>query len=241
MLHKTPLRERALDLNHRFDGAKAEAVLTYALDNGAIGDVAMVSSFGAESVVLLHMLSVTSPAAPVLFIDTELLFPETLAYQTELSTHLGLTNVQVIRPSRAQLIVEDNENLLHLYDPEACCTLRKTAPLQNALKGYEGWITGRKRYQGVARGTLGFFEAESETRLKINPLAYWSSDDVQSYIAEHDLPRHPLVESGFRSLGCKPCTTKVAEDEDARAGRWRGQTKTECGIHFAEDGSLQRT
>lgn len=234
MLHKTPISERALDLNYRFEGAKAEAVMAYALDSGAIGDVALVSSFGAESVVLLHMLSQTLPDAPVIFVDTEMLFPETLAYQVEVSEKLGLTNVRVTKPAREQLIVEDNESLLHIYDPDTCCALRKTRPLQNAIAGFDGWITGRKRFHGVERQSLDFFEAETETRLKINPLAYWSRQDISDYIETNALPRHPLVAGGFTSIGCVPCTSRVAEGEDVRAGRWRGQEKTECGIHFVD-------
>ena len=239
MLHRISLTERALDLNYRFEGAKAEAVLTYALDAEALGDVAMVSSFGAESVVLLHMLSQTKPDAPVIFVDTEMLFPETTAYQVQLSETLGLTNVQRTGPDRADLIAEDNENLLHLYDTDACCALRKTAPLQNALSGFDGWITGRKRYQGQTRQGLSFFEAENDTRLKINPLAFWTPSDVQDYIHTHALPRHPLATQGFPSIGCVPCTSRVAKGEDSRAGRWRGQAKTECGIHFDKDRTAQ--
>jgi len=240
MLHRTPLNERVLDLNYRFEGAKAEAVMTYVLDAGAIDHVAMVSSFGAESVVLLHMLSHTAPDAPVIFVDTEMLFPETTAYQLELTEMLGLRDVRVTKPAREQLIVEDNENLLHLYDTDACCALRKTRPLEAALQGFDGWITGRKRYHGAARQGVEFFEAETETRLKINPLAYWDRTDIADYIDTHALPRHPLVAGGFPSIGCVPCTSRVAEGEDARAGRWRGQDKTECGIHFV-DGQAVRT
>lgn len=240
MLHKTPLSERALDLNHRFEGAKAEAVMTYALDAGAIGDVALVSSFGAESVVLLHMLAQIAPEAPVIFVDTEMLFPETTAYQVALTETLGLRDVRVTRPAREQLIVEDNENLLHIYDPDACCALRKTRPLEAALQGFDGWITGRKRFHGATRQNLGYFEAETDRRLKINPLAYWGREDVAAYIDTHALPRHPLVAGGFPSLGCVPCTSRVAEGEDVRAGRWRGRDKTECGIHFV-DGQAVRT
>lgn len=238
MLRRTPLPERAADLNDRFEGAKAEAVLAYALETKAIGEVAMVSSFGADSVVLLHMLAQTAPGTPVLFIDTEMLFPETTAYQLELTEALGLTDVRKIGPDRGELIVEDNESLLHLYDTDACCALRKTRPLQRALEGFDGWITGRKRFQGTTRAQLELFEAEPE-RLKINPLAHWSAKDLQSYIADHDLPRHPLVAQGYPSLGCVPCTTRVAEGEDPRAGRWRGKEKTECGIHFVDGQAIR--
>jgi len=176
---------------------------------------------------------------PVLFIDTEMLFAETLAYQAELAARLRLTDVRTIRARREDVFVQDNEGLLHLHDPDACCALRKTEPLQRALSGFDAWITGRKRYQGGQRKTLEFFEAEGDLRIKVNPLAHWTSGDLQDYIAENRLPRHPLVAKGYPSIGCAPCTTRVGDGEDPRAGRWRDTDKEECGIHFV-DGKLVR-
>ena len=237
-----PLETRAQALNRRFRNHSATAVMAHALTGP--DDIALVSSFGAESVVLLHMAAVIDRRVPVLFIDTEMLFAETLVYQQEVAERLQLENVQVIRADRARLFEADNENLLHLHDPDACCALRKTEPLQAALTAYDGWITGRKRYQGGQRAALDFFEVEhpagAPARLKINPLAHWDSTDVRDYMAENRLPRHPLVSRGYPSIGCAPCTHPVAPGEDARGGRWKGQDKAECGIHFV-DGKPVRT
>ena len=224
---------RAAALNARYRHHGATAVLRHAMEDPEVGRLALVSSFGAESVVLLHMVAVTDRSLPVLFIDTEMLFAETLAYQLDLTERLRLSNVQVVRPPRDAVFERDNEGLLHQVDPDACCALRKTEPLERALAGFDAWITGRKRYQGGARAALEFFEAEGGTgRIKVNPLAHWGAQDVQDYIAENRLPRHPLVAKGFPSIGCAPCTTRVGDGEDPRAGRWRNLDKVECGIHF---------
>ncbi len=235
-----PVAERVADLNARYRHHGATAVLERALSDPQVGRLALVSSFGAESVVLLHLVSVMDRTTPVLFIDTEMLFPETLAYQAELAARLRLSDVRTIRASRDDVFVKDNEGILHLHDPDACCALRKTVPLQHALAGSDAWITGRKRYQGGQRTALDFFEAEDDLRIKVNPLAHWSSADLQDYIAENRLPRHPLVAKGYPSIGCAPCTTRVSDGEDPRAGRWRDTGKEECGIHFV-DGKAVRS
>ncbi|MCX7645316.1 MAG: phosphoadenylyl-sulfate reductase [Rhodobacteraceae bacterium] len=224
--------DRAAHLNRRYRHHGAVAVLERALSDPAVGRIALVSSFGAESVVLLHLVSVLDRTLPVLFIDTEMLFPETLAYQTEVSARLGLTDVRRITAARAEIAARDPSGLLHRTDPDACCTLRKTEPLEQALAGFDAWITGRKRFQGGQRATLDFFETDAAGRIKVNPLAHWEKGDVIDYMIENRLPRHPLVARGYPSIGCAPCTTPVAEGEDERAGRWRGSDKTECGIHF---------
>ena len=198
------------------------------------GRIALVSSFGAEAVVLLHLVARIEPMTPVLFLETGMLFPETLDYQRRVAKLLGLGDVRLIRPGKRP--APD----LHRTDPDACCDLRKTVPLERALGGFDAWITGRKRYQGGQRAALEFFEAETGTgRIKINPLAHWGTGDVADYIAENRLPRHPLVAQGYPSIGCRPCTTRVSDGEDPRAGRWRGTDKTECGIHF-DNGRLVR-
>jgi len=231
-----PLEDRAAALNRRFRNQSATAVMDHALTR--LGHIALVSSFGAESVVLLHMAAVIDRNVPVLFIDTEMLFAETLVYQQDVAERLRLQNVRVIRADRARLFEADTENLLHLHDPDACCALRKTEPLQDALRGFDGWITGRKRYQGGKRAALDFFEvdrpADAVPRIKVNPLAHWTTADLRDYMAENRLPRHPLVSKGYPSIGCAPCTHPVAPGENARAGRWKGQDKDECGIHFVD-------
>ena len=225
------MRDVAL-LNERYRNHAATEVLRHAMSDEAVGRIALVSSFGAESVVLLHMVSVIRKDLPVLFIDTEMLFKETLEYQRAVSEKLGLTNVKTIRQDASRILSEDPSGDLHKSDPDACCDLRKTDVLEEALKPYDAWITGRKRFHGAMRAGVDFFEAETPVRMKINPLAHWRREDVQEYIEENALPRHPLVARGYPSIGCAPCTSPVKEGEDVRAGRWKGTDKTECGIHF---------
>jgi phosphoadenosine phosphosulfate reductase len=229
-----PVATRVAELNARYAHHAAPDVLAHALDDPMVGRAALVSSFGAEAVVLLHMVSVIDRTTPILFADTEMLFPETLEYQKDVAAKLRLTNVQIIRPDRDQTFLKDPNNGMHRTNPDGCCDLRKVQPLKTALAPFDAWITGRKRFHGGQRQGLDFFEAEGDARIKINPLAHFSREDVAEYMTNNRLPRHPLVKKGFASLGCLPCTTRVAQNETTRAGRWRGQTKDECGIHFAD-------
>ncbi len=233
-----PLKELADRRNILHRKSDAQTILRHALDDVQIGPIALVSSFGAESVVLLHMVAQIDTATPVIFLDTEMLFPETLTYQREVSEQLGLTDLRVITPDRNAVLVEDVDGILHQADTDACCDLRKTRPLENALRDFGGWITGRKRFQGGQRAALPLFEKEGR-KIKINPLADWTPQDIAAYMTKHALPRHPLVAQGYPSIGCMPCTTRVSAHEDPRAGRWRDSDKTECGIHF-EDGKAIR-
>lgn len=225
-------------LNARFIGDPA-AALAHAL-GGALGPVALVSSFGAESAILLHMAAQIDRAVPVIFLDTQLLFPETLAYHESLVTLLGLSDVRRIHPDRTEAFVQDPDLALHAADPDACCALRKARPLARALQGFEGWITGRKRFQSGTRSALPVFERDpAAARIKINPLATTSPADLRAYMDLHALPRHPLLARGYPSIGCAPCTSATRADEDPRAGRWRGKARTECGIHLV-GGKVQR-
>ncbi|MEN9059844.1 phosphoadenylyl-sulfate reductase [Ponticoccus litoralis] len=236
------LRARVATLNARYRHHGATAVLEGALNDPEAGRIAMVSSFGAESVALLHLVAMVDRKVPVLFIDTRLLFAETLAYQQEVAERLRLENVQVLRTDEATLQKRDPYGALRMGDTDACCALRKTLPLEQALAGYDGWITGRKRYQSGTRAALEFFELEDSTgRIKVNPSAHWGPEDVRAYMDENRLPRHPLVAQGYPSIGCAPCTSKVAPGEDPRAGRWRGQQKEECGIHFVNGRAVRQS
>ena len=228
----TGIETRVARLNDRYKHHAAFAVMEKALRDPEVGNVALVSSFGAESVVLLHMVSVIAPGTPVLFVDTLMLFQETLDYQRDVSRSLGLTDVRTITAELAVLDLEDPDGTLHQFNTDACCTVRKTVPLEKALGGFDAWITGRKRYQASTCATLDFFEVGTPTRMKINPLAHWGREDLEEYMVENRLPRHPLVAKGYPSIGCAPCTSPVKPGEDPRAGRWRGSQKTECGIHF---------
>lgn len=202
-------------------------------------NVALVSSFGAEAAVLLHMASKAVRDMPILLIDTLLLFEETLDYQKTLSREFGLTNVIHLRPDPEDLARTDPDWTLHQRDQDACCHIRKVLPLERALEAWPVAISGRKRFQASTRSTLEVFEADGD-RLRVNPLAHWTAQDLRDYMNRHDLPRHPLVAQGFPSIGCAPCTTRVREGEDPRAGRWRGSNKVECGIHFGADGRILR-
>jgi len=197
------------------------------------GKLALVSSFGAESAVLLHLAAQVSPAIPVLFLDTGMLFGQTLDYRRQLAASLGLSDVRDLRPAFTDLAVTDPKSDLWRTDTDGCCHIRKVLPLDRALAGFDGWITGRKRFHGGDRLRLPVVE-ESDGKLKFNPLANWSKDELDAYVVEHDLPAHPLVAQGFPSVGCWPCTKPVDDpNADVRAGRWAGQDKTECGIHVA--------
>ena len=232
MLDQT-LDARAARLNDRYKHHAATEVLRRALRDPDLGDVTMVSSFGSESVVLLHMVSVVAPGTPVLFIDTQMLFQETLDYQIEVAEKLQLTDVRVIRATEREVALNDPDGTLHQFNTDACCDFRKTIPLERELSKFDAWITGRKRFQGGQRTELEFFESEPPSRLRINPLARWTTADLAAYMRAHDLRENPLVAYGYLSIGCFPCTQPVRPGEDARSGRWSGQAKTECGIHLA--------
>jgi len=199
----------------------------------AFGDkLALVSSFGAESAVLLHLAAQVKPDIPVLFLDTGMLFGQTLDYRKQLAASLGLTDVRDLRPSYQDLAVADPEAKLWQTDTDACCHVRKVLPLDRALTGFGGWVTGRKRFHGGDRLSLPVVE-QADHQVKFNPLANWGKAELDDYAASHELPAHPLVAQGFPSIGCWPCTQPVEEGEDVRAGRWKGSQKTECGIHLA--------
>jgi phosphoadenosine phosphosulfate reductase len=230
-------------LSRLYAGADTRRLLAAVLQDGVAGKVAVVSSFGAESAVLLHLVAQVDPATPVLFLDTGKHFPETLAYRDALAERLGLTNLVNLAPDPAALARRDASGLRWSYDPDGCCEIRKVEPLARALGGYDATITGRKGFQSATRAGLAPFEldrGDAAGRLKVNPLAGWSGEELATYFAANDLPAHPLVAQGYPSIGCSPCTSKVAPGEDARAGRWRGWDKTECGIHvpLTPDGEL---
>ena len=193
-------------------------------------DIALVSSFGAEAAVLLHLVAQIDRTVPVIFLDTGKLFGETLRYRDALIARLRLTDVRNIEPEASAIALYDADGMLFKRDPDACCRLRKVEPLERALQCFSAWINGRKRFQGASRNDIAVVE-EDFGRIKFNPLATWSAREIESYFSAYDLPRHELEAQGYRSIGCMPCSSPVAPGEDSRAGRWRGLGKTECGIH----------
>lgn len=231
-VNRAPLPVDVFALDARLRAAEPRDILKVALTTFP-GRIAAVSSFGTESVVLLHLIAQLDPATPILFLDTGHLFPETLAYRDELIALLGLTGVITLAPDPAALAARDGDSGLWSTDPDACCAVRKVEPLARGLAPYAAWINGRKRYQAQTRAAIAVVEGDG-ARVKFNPLAALGREELLAYMEAHALPHHPLEKHGFASIGCMPCTSRVKPGEDPRAGRWRGRAKTECGIHLGE-------
>jgi phosphoadenosine phosphosulfate reductase len=223
-------RPSAEELDRALRDASPAEIIATALKTIGRDKLALVSSFGTESATLLKVMADVDPAIPVIFLDTGWLFEETLAYRDTLIATLGLTDVRSIKPAEETLSREDPDRDLWFSDPDACCRIRKVEPLARALKPFDAWLNGRKRFQGSTRADIPVVEDDG-ARLKFNPFANVSREELEAIFARAKLPRHPLVASGFLSVGCMPCTSRTAEGEDERAGRWRGRAKTECGIH----------
>ena len=238
LVHQTSLGSAdglpaAAELDRALRNATPKEVIATALKVVGREHLALVSSFGTESAALLKVMADVDPAIPVIFLDTGWLFEETLRYRDTLIATLGLLDVRSIKPLEETLSREDPERELWYSDPDACCRIRKVEPLARALKPFGAWINGRKRFQGGLRAEIPVVEQDS-ARLKFNPFANVSREEIEAIYKTANLPPHPLVASGYLSVGCMPCTSRTSPDEDARAGRWRGRPKTECGIHTSK-------
>lgn len=219
-----------IQLNERFHATSTTSMVDALFGEQLLGAVAVVSSFGAESAVLLHLIAAVNPAVPVLFLDTGKHFAETLAYRDLLIAQLGLEDVRNLMPDPAALAAKDETGLRWSYDPDGCCAIRKVAPLEAALAPFDAEFSGRKAFQSTTRTALPRFEI-ANGRLKVNPLADWDKPRIDAYMTAHHLPAHPLIAQGYLSIGCAPCTSIVQPGDDPRSGRWRGWDKVECGIH----------
>ena len=220
----------AQTLEHTLRDASPAQVIETALKTVGREQLALVSSFGTESAALLKVMADVDPAIPVIFLDTGWLFEETLAYRDTLIATLGLRDVRSIKPLEEALSRQDPDRELWFSDPDACCRIRKVEPLARALKPFSAWINGRKRFQGGVRVDIPVVEQDG-ARLKFNPFANVSREEIEAIYAAAKLPPHPMLAKGFLSVGCMPCTSRSEAGEDARDGRWRGRGKTECGIH----------
>ena len=219
-------------------GRDAHGILELALKGEFAGKSAVVSSFGAESAVLLHLVAEIDPATPILFLNTGKLFGETLRYRDRLQDELGLGDVRSLAPTKeARETLDPDGALWSKNGGDACCNFRKVIPLAQALAPFEAQITGRKRFQTRERANMQPVEF-FETRFRFNPLWQWSLADLEAYSVAHKLPRHPLVEDGYPSIGCTPCTRRVQAGEDYRSGRWAESDKDECGIHLTDGGGI---
>ena len=231
-LSRSDLKETARQLDAAYQGLPIEALLEDAVKKLFPGKIALLSSFGTEAAVVLHYLAQVDKSVPVLFLETGKHFMETLMYRDILIDRFGFTDAREIKPDPVDLAAADPEGDLWSKDPNACCRIRKVLPLDRAMQPFDSWITGRKRFQASTRKSIPLFEASADGKIKVNPLAYWTPDMIQDAFKRFKLPQHPLFDEGFASIGCQPCTRRVEAGEDARAGRWSGQEKTECGIHL---------
>jgi phosphoadenosine phosphosulfate reductase len=221
----------ALDLDRRHAESDAPELIRALVTQEFPNRVALISSFGTESALLLALAAEIDRSLPILFIDTGKMFPETIEYRDQLVDLLGLTDVRTVTPAPAAIETRDPNGQLWYFDADACCRLRKVEPLAIALDGFDAVISGRKRYHGALRRFLPRFQAV-DGRIKVDPLAHWDQERVEAEYRERNLPPHPLKAEGYLSVGCEPCTIPVADGEPIRAGRWAGAVKSECGIHF---------
>jgi phosphoadenosine phosphosulfate reductase len=217
-------------LNDRFEKTSSQDIVRWAVKE--LSPLCMSTSFGAESAVLLHLVTQIKPDIPVLFTNTGFHFKETLEHRDKLVERLKL-NLRELNPEipNAEFLAKNGK--LYERDPDACCAVNKIAPFEKGLKDYEGWITGIRRGQAQTRQAAQFVEPYRGRMTKVNPLLLWNGKMFWDYAKQYDLPYHPLWEKGYLSIGCSPenCTRPVSAGEDARAGRWSGQNKVECGIH----------
>lgn len=225
------LEQIAAILNVRYAEADSTTVIRAVLAPAWGLRVAALSSFGAEASVVLDMVAQVDRTLPILFLDTGQHFLQTLSYREQLSSHLGLTDVRIILPDSRDRIVQDPKDNLWRSDPDACCDLRKVAPLARASAPFDTLITGRKRHHKGDRTRLPLAEVLDGT-LRLNPLAAWSRADVEGHVTRRGLPGHPLAEQGYASIGCWPCTRPSVDTSEVRSGRWAGRDKRECGIHL---------
>jgi phosphoadenosine phosphosulfate reductase len=216
--------------SQEFETKTPQEIIEWTVDRYA-PYVAMSSSFQTQSMPLLHIISQIAPDIPIFFINTGYHFWETLMFREKIAEDWKLNIVDLYRDSRWDVFVRQRMRTLPAEDPNLCCFLHKVVPMQNALKGYKAWITGIRRDQTSVRAQASILEMQGDGLLKVNPLLNWTKKDVQKYIEEHNLPKHPLFEKGYRSIGCAPCTIAIGVNDDERAGRWAGKGKVECGLH----------
>lgn len=224
-------------LNADFAAARPEAILQWAVET-LKRDIAASSSFQTQGVPLLHMISRIQPSLPIIFLDTGYHFPETLVFRDQLVNDWKL-NLRVVRAamSRHEFVRRYGGELFR-RDPDQCCYINKVEPMQRAIAGLRGWISGIRRDESQARASIRTIERTPQGVLRIHPLANWTKHDIWQYIDDHHLPEHPLLAQGYLSIGCAPCTRPVLPGDDERAGRWADHEKVECGLHTLLRGSV---
>lgn len=232
------MTEIGLSESERLADLPAAEILRWAWEQFPAGTLAVSSSFQTQSVPLLHLIATTVPELPVLFVDTGYHFPETLHFRDRLVSDWGL-RLRVLRAAPESAL--ETRQPLYLTNPDLCCEIRKVQPVQQAMTEYRGWISGIRRDQSATRAEARVIEAALGGLVRIHPLLAWTHADVTRYMAEHQLPAHPLRARGYTSIGCLPCTRPPIVGGDLRSGRWQGQGKTECGLHTTLRGSPKGT
>jgi phosphoadenosine phosphosulfate reductase len=213
--------EELAELNAEFQRLPASKIIQWAVDSFA-PHLCLTASM--TDAVLIDLAVKVDPSIEVVFIDTGYHFPETLATVEEVRKHYGL-NLRMMTVAR-------QDEALWKADPENCCSAVKVGQLDRALAGKQAWMSGLRRVEAANRETTPVIARDIRGLIKINPIVTWTDQDVAGYIADHGVPVNPLTERGYPSIGCMPCTTPVGDGEDARAGRWRGSDKSECGLHL---------
>ena len=228
-------------INRRFEALHPHDVLCWGLTT--LGkDIVLASGFGPTGIVLMHLASQLQIRIPVFYLQTDLLFPETMALRDELAQHLGIEFIEIHSGLSLEEQARQYGPELWQRDPDLCCHLRKVEPLRRFLANKRAWITGLRRDQSPNRAQTPVIAWDQANRLiKLNPLATWTRDRVWKYIHEHDLPYNTLHDTGYPSIGCIPCTQAAANSNNERSGRWVGLAKTECGIHTQPDGKIIRS
>ena len=218
-------------VNQEFSRLSAQERLAWTYETFPEGSVVFSSSFGSYSAGLLHMISQVKPKAPVVFLETGFHFPETIQFRDQLIQDLDLELAIYQRKLSDSEFTKQLGDKPYQSNPDQCCHLNKVEPMQDALKGKQAWISGLRGQQTEHRAGLSFVIQTKDGLYKIHPLLDWPKARLLYYIEQNNLPLHPLTEKGSSSIGCWPCT-QVPSDGDERSGRWQGQGKTECGLHF---------
>jgi phosphoadenosine phosphosulfate reductase len=228
-------------LSAELEGLSALDIIAWAVDEFGDG-LALSSSFGADSAVMLHLATRVKPDIKVITVDTGFLFPETVKFRDELVRRLEL-NLFIYRPGVPREVFLAEHGMMWRSSPDACCAFNKREPFDRAKSelGVRGWMTGVRREQSATRSRAPVVQHDHLGLVKVCPIVMWTARDVHYYLVENELPYHPLRAKGFLSIGCHPedgyCTTRVKPGEDPRSGRWAGFDKTECGLHVHEQGS----
>lgn len=231
-MSKSWTEEELKKVSGQLEGKAPQEAIKWAVDNFATKDLSLACSFGAEDVALVDMLVKIKPDARVFYLDTDLLFKESLEVKDRLAERYKIKPERYGAKTNLEEMAKEHGPELWKREPDKCCDIRKMVPLAEALSGLKCWITGIRRDQAPTRANAPVVSWDAKFKLvKVNPLVLWKSEDVWNYIKANNVPYNVLHDNNYPSIGCEPCTRQVMPGEDPRAGRWAGHQKTECGLH----------